>query len=136
MKKLLLLILPVLFLAVACNNKTTGGETATTSDSTNVTPAASSSTAAKTDTTSGTGAMPAQVWEEISGKPVTDATVTAKQGTQVVEEVKSDAKGNYTYTKLTKGTNYTFVVSKNGYSSQTQTAAYDGTNSLPGFALK
>ena len=133
MKKLFLLLVPVVTLMVACNNKPASTEPAATTADTSV--VASDST--RVDTTgSGTADMPAQVWEEKTGLTVAGATITAKDKSTVVESVTSDEKGMYAYAKLTEGKTYTFTATKTGYLDSTYTAPYKGSNTLPNFPLR
>ncbi|MFN8299539.1 MAG: carboxypeptidase-like regulatory domain-containing protein [Chitinophagales bacterium] len=141
MRKSYLLILPLFALMMACNNSSSTTETsATPADSTAATTSAAPApeTAAPDSTLKddGTSAMPAQVFDELTAKPVSGATVVAADNGKSVETATTTDKGAYSYTKLTAGKTYSYTVTKTGYASQTATAVYDGTNSLPGFALK
>lgn len=140
MRKSYLLILPLFVWLMACNNNTSTTETpAATTDSTAATSATPAAEQAAPDSTlkdDGTSAMPAQVFDELTGKPVAGATVAATDNGKAVETATTTEKGVYSYTKLTAGKTYTYTVTKTGYAGQSATAVYDGANSLPGFALK
>lgn len=141
MRKSFLLLLPVLVLMMACNNNTTTTTTETPAVKADSTQPAPSATGAQ-DTTAtdgkvdGTSTMPAQVFEELSGRPVSGATVVASDNGRSVETATTNDKGMYAYTRLTAGKSYTYTVTKTGFASQNSTSNYDGTNSLPWFALK
>lgn len=136
MKKLLVLIIPVLFLMFACNNKPSGETPAVTQDSM---AAPADSATAQADTTEvpvGDPTMTAQVFEDATANPVGGATVLLKEGTKSIETVNTDEHGYYRTTKAVSGHTYTFTCSKTGYISLTKTAAYTDSSSLPAFALK
>src|SRR5579871_449510 len=101
----LLLLLPVIFLMVSCNNKQNSSENAASgADTTKAVKAA-----VKSDTTTGGSGMPAEVYAESTGLPISGATVVAQQNGQNVESATTDANGNYSYKGLTNGGTYTFV---------------------------
>jgi hypothetical protein len=127
----LLLLLPVIFLMVSCNNKQNSSESsASGADTTKAGKAVT-----KSDTTTGGSGMPAQVYAESTGLPISGATVVAQQNGQNVESATTDVNGNYSYKGLTNGGTYTFVASKTGWLQQSQNAQYEGTNSLPAFPM-
>lgn len=84
----------------------------------------------------GTASQPANVFENSSGKALAGATVQAKNGNTIVETVTTDANGNYQFTQLQAGVNYTYRVTKPGYSAQVKTASFSGNNSLPWFGMQ
>ncbi|MCW3126747.1 MAG: hypothetical protein JWO03_2405 [Bacteroidetes bacterium] len=128
MRKLILLIVPILFLLAACNNetKTDAGASETKKDSTATAPPVT-----KKDTSNtGTGGSPAQVFVDATGVPISGTTVTASDGKNSIVSDTSDVHGNYTFkTPLVKSTQYTFTPKKTGYTGAVQSATYDGTNS-------
>lgn len=130
---------------VSCNNKPAENTEATTTVDTAAVPAESAATSndstveeGQTGETgdNGTSSMPANVFENSSGKPLAGASVQAKAGNTVVETVTTDANGNYQFTQLQAGVNYTFRATKQGYAAQTKTASFSGSNSLPWFGMQ
>lgn len=128
MKKLLLLLVPVIFLMVACNNKPANTETTvSTSDST---------MPAVNDTTPGGGLIEAQVWEDKTGTSLAGATVSATQNGNVVETVTTNEKGTYNFNKLYADKSYVITAHKDGYKDSTLTLVYKDSASNPRFPLK
>ena len=128
MKKFILLIVVAISLMVACNTKPTSTQV-TGTDSTATKPSTTTSTP-------GQAAMPAQVFEELSGSPILGATVAIKEGSKAVETDTTDAKGIYYPKLLVPGHTYLYTVAKTGYTSQSKTAAYKDPSGLPYFGLK
>lgn len=135
MKKLLLLIIPAVFLTASCDNKKADEHSeAVIVDTTVVETVPAAPVAENKD--NGAGMVPAQVWEELKG-PVSGANVTAVLNGKTIETATTDEKGMYTCKNLTKGTQYTFKITKGKQTAEAQTVTYDGTdNSLPNFQLK
>ena len=144
-KTFFLFVLAATVALVSCNNKP--AETTDTTTTVETTEAATESSATG-DTGStgeegqagdtgdnGTSSQPANVFENSSGKALAGASVQAKNGATIVETVTTDANGHYEFTQLQAGVNYTFRASKNGYTTQTKSASFSGTNSLPWFAM-
>lgn len=135
MRKIFLLIVPVLML-VSCNNKPASSETTAPTDNTTTTTTNEVPAPPITNDNSGAGLVPAQVWEEFKG-PVSDASVTATLDGKPIATVTTNDSGLYAYKGLVKGNKYTFTVKKGTQTSSSQTIVYDGTNnSLPNFQLK
>ncbi len=134
MKKIFLLIVPVLML-VSCNNKPASSETTPSTDTAATTTVEEPAPPATSDN-SGAGLVPAQVWEELKG-PVSDASVTATLDGKPIATATTNDSGKYAYKGLIKGNKYTFTVKKGTQTASSQTIVYDGTdNSLPNFQLK
>ncbi len=124
MKKMLLLVLPFLLMVASCDpsHKIIGGDE--NAKPKNITHK------------DGTGYLPAQVWEEITDKPLGGVTVEAQMDGKSIETATTDDKGNFAYEKLTNGKVYTLIATKKGYVTAKGDVKYDGTNSLPTFILK
>jgi hypothetical protein len=134
MKKLILLIVPVLILMVSCNNKSQSSDGPSGGTDT-ITPPVATTTPADT-TSPGGGSLPAQVFIDVVGTPITGAIVSANQNGKLIDKATSDSKGMYTYTLLVKGQTYTYISNASGYKPDTMTAPYDGTtNSLPSIGM-
>jgi hypothetical protein len=135
MKNLILLILPVILLVASCDNKTKSDNSMAT-ESKDSTTGGQNMTANVDSMTPGTPTAPAMVFDYKTLNPLSDATITASLGAQAIQTVTSDAKGNYSFTKLVNGQTYTYAASKTGYITAQLSGPYEGTNSLPGFSLK
>lgn len=134
MKKILTLIIPVLILMVACNNKTASDATASTTDTATAI-AAPATQPIDTDSTNtdGNPGNAAKVFEDVSLAVVSGAKVVAVENGTIVETAYTADDGYYAFTKLTAGHTYTYTVSKTGYTPMAKTAAYTGTTTLPLF---
>lgn len=133
MKKLLTIIVPVLLIFAACDNKPTGNTEETTKIDTPVVEAPKEDVANGVD---GTASTPAQVFDDADLKPIGDATVTCTEGRKSVGATKTDAEGMYDFKNLVSGTSYTFTAEKSGYTKVSQDAVYEGgQNSLPAIGL-
>lgn len=138
MKKVIFSTLVLAATLFACNNSNQSADQSATSgtDSTKTESTAPVDSPAVAPTTEdGSATMPAQVFEESTGKPVSGAKVDATLDGRSAESAVTDAKGMYTLKNLTTGSTYNYTVTKDGYSSQQKSAVYEGDNSLPGFAL-
>lgn len=79
---------------------------------------------------------PAQVWDNETSVAITGATVVAKDGNLTVETVSSNSQGTYSFSSLVSGKTYTFKCAKTGYQVSSKTATYNGTyTSLPEFPM-
>lgn len=134
MKKILTLLIPVLILMVACNNKTASDATATTNDTATAI-AAPATQPIDTDSTNtdGNPGNAAKVFEDVTLAVVSGAKVVAVENGTIVETAYTADDGYYAFTKLTSGHTYTYTVSKTGYTPMAKTAAYTGTTTLPLF---
>ncbi len=141
MKKLLFLVLPLAFALYSCNSNNQPNTDAAPADSTAVQTDAAAAPSGPTDSmatsvkSDGTSTMPAQVFEESSGKPVDGAKVDALENSRSVASATTNIKGDYSYNNLIVGRTYTYRVTKEGYGTVEKSAVYDGTNSLPPFGL-
>ncbi|MFN8286721.1 MAG: carboxypeptidase regulatory-like domain-containing protein [Chitinophagales bacterium] len=137
MKKFVFLLLPMFVILFSCNSPKPESETASTTDSTAANSAPQAPTG-QTDTVTnenGTSSLPAQVFEESTGKPIEAAKIDAVENGRTAASATTDLKGGYSYTNLQVGHTYTFKVNKTGFGSMEKSATYDGTNSLPAFGL-
>jgi hypothetical protein len=135
MKKLILFIVPAIFLVASCDNKSKSDNSVATTSKDSTT-GGQSMTANVDSMTPGTPTAPAMVFDYKTLNPLSGATITASLGTQVIQTATSDAKGSYSFTKLVNGQTYTYAASKTGYITAQLSGPYEGTNSLPGFPLK
>lgn len=134
MKKILTLIIPVIILMVACNNKTASDATATTTDTaTVITAPATQPTDTDSINTDGNPGNAAKVFEDVSLTVVSGAKVVAVENGTNVETAYTADDGYYAFTKLTAGHTYTYTVSKTGYTPMAKTVLYNGTTTLPLF---
>ncbi len=137
MKKFVFLLLPMFVTLFSCNSPKPESEAAASTDSTAVTGAPEAPTG-QTDTATidnGTSSLPAQVFEESTGKPIDGAKVDAVEGGRSVSSATTSIKGDYSYNNLVVGRTYTYKATKEGYATVEKSAVYDGTNSLPAFGL-
>ena len=134
MKKTFLLVLLASLIIAGCNNEppTTGEGTTTTIDS----PAVMLEDSTVDSTDNGTSSMPANVFEESNNKAIQGATVVAKENERTIETVTTNAQGGYSFSRCVNGHTYSYTASKAGFTSQTKTGIYEGTSSLPWFAMK
>ncbi len=122
MKKIILLVMPFLLFVASCDDTRIIKKDDTT--------------AKKDNDGHGTGHLPAQIWEEVKETPINGVKVEAQLNGVTKDVATTNDQGMYSYTKLTAGTTYSYKASKTGYVTQQISALYDGTPSLPGFALK
>ena len=137
MKKFVFFLLPMFVILFSCNSPKPESETTSTADSTVVNSAPAAPTG-QTDTATldnGTSSLPAQVFEETTGKPIDAAKVDAVENGRSVASANTNVNGNYSYNNLIVGRTYTYRVTKDGYGTVEKSAVYDGTNSLPPFGL-
>lgn len=137
MKKILTLIIPVLILMVACNNKPSTETTTVITDSVIVKDSVTTTvvdTVVK-ETGDGNPGVAAKVFEDVSLTPVTGAKVIAVESGKTIETAYTADDGTYVLTKVVAGHTYTYTASKTGYTSLTKTALYDGATTLPLFGV-
>lgn len=84
----------------------------------------------------GATAMPAQVFDDESLRPVAGANVTAIESGRTISTGTTNASGFYSLSNLVSGRTYTYTCTKSGYIDASKTAVYEGDNSLPWFAMK
>lgn len=125
---------------LACNNKPAQEVSAATTDTAVVSEQPQNDTtkeeAADTLSLSGTASIPAQVFDDITLRPIGGASVVASENSKNIETATTNSNGEYSYRTLVTGKTYTYTCTANGYVKQSQTKAYDGTSSLPAFGLK
>lgn len=131
MKKLYVLIIPVLFLMYACDNKPAAETAVVSLDTIPVV-----DTPKVVEPPVGAPAMPAEVFEDATTIDIAGAKVIIKENARIIESLITDEKGIYTCTKLVAGHTYTFTCSKAGYITQSATALYENPDSRPYFGLK
>jgi hypothetical protein len=135
MKKLIQLIIPVLLLMSACNNKSQSGDATTpTADS----PKAVSATPMPCDTCVTGGGTSAIVFiDKTNFVGVNAVTVQAIQNGKVMGTTTTNENGQYAFTGLANGA-YSFAAVTNGKVYKNDTAkgiTYSGTPSLPAIPL-
>lgn len=135
MQKLFPLMAAALLLLFACNNNNQPAADANTETATPATtPTDSPSVEDVKD--DGATAMPAQVFDDESLRPVTGANVTAIESGRTIATGSTNANGFYSLSNLVSGRTYTYTCTKSGYIDASKTAVYEGDNSLPWFAMK
>ncbi|MBK7148869.1 MAG: carboxypeptidase regulatory-like domain-containing protein [Bacteroidetes bacterium] len=136
MKKILTLIVPVLLLMYACNNNNPSPAAETQVDTTAAVVIDSTEDTTQAVVPSGATPLPAQVFDDLTTKPISGASVVATDANGRSScTATTDEKGQYNCAGLSAGKTYTFVASKQGYKSQTKTAVYENQNGLPWFGM-
>lgn len=134
MQKLFPLMAAALLLLFGCNNNQPAADANTETATPATTPTDSPSVEDVKD--DGATAMPAQVFDDESLRPVTGANVTAIESGRTIATGSTNANGFYSLSNLVSGRTYTYTCAKTGYIEGSKTAVYEGDNSLPWFAMK
>lgn len=140
MKQTYIILFAAMLALASCNNESANNsETTTTPVDTVASAALDAGAAATSDAVStlhGGSLMPGVVFEEINQRPISGATVVAKEGTSVIETVTSGDDGKFVFTKLKNGTTYTYTSAKTGFDNTEKSGVYEGESSLPDMGMK